>query len=63
MGVIKQNLDTEFKAVILSLMPKHFHVHRQKKFPKNGDVLLSAAGFFFGSPRSVSYKFNRNVSD
>lgn len=35
MGVIKQNLDTEFKAAILSLMPKHFHVYRHKIFPRS----------------------------
>lgn len=25
--------ESEFKAAILSLMPKHFHVYRQKYFP------------------------------
>lgn len=34
MSVIQQNLDTKFKAAILSLMPKHYHVYRQKYFPR-----------------------------
>lgn len=33
-GVIQQNLEAKFKAAILSLMPKHFHVYRQKYFPR-----------------------------
>lgn len=62
LGVIQKNLDTEFKAAILSMMP-NASMCAGKSISQEWCCLCSVACFSFASLRPFSYKFNRHLSN